>query len=514
MRLAALVETSDGGLVPLGPLAANPQVRAVITTDLLDPRRYLAGGELVLTGLAWWQPDRPGRSRGFVAALVGGGAVAVAAGDAELGSTPDDLVAACAEAGMPLLRVPVDHSFATVTDRAVRHLSGRDDLGAVLARHRALIGAMAAREAGGSGLAGVLDLVGADLGLSCWVLSPAGGLIAGAAVPPIERERRALAGQFLRAARLPHLVGHPDGHTISLLAAGPPAPAPRAASWILAVAEDHTTWGTERRTVVAELASLVALEAELSRRPSDPRRQLGAALAGTSAAEVERTCRRCDLDPTAPCVVVVAAGSLATVVLTEAFGSSATRSADAVADDCPVWALGQVEDEAIAVLPADGDLVGRLRGTVATLKPGLGEQPLRIGVSDPVTGGAGLLGAVAEARAAAMTGDLTVPHSVAGPDQLSSHALLLAAVPAELRQAYRSRVLGPLLEHDRVHRTDLVRTLRMYLDSSGSWARCAAAMHLHVNTLRYRIARIETLTGRDLRRLADQTDLLLALNLP
>jgi DNA-binding PucR family transcriptional regulator len=38
-------------------------------------------------------------------------------------------------------------------------------------------------------------------------------------------------------------------------------------------------------------------------------------------------------------------------------------------------------------------------------------------------------------------------------------------------------------------------------------------MHLHVNTVRYRIERIEALTGRDLRRLADQADLLLALQL-
>jgi DNA-binding PucR family transcriptional regulator len=507
VRLSTLVETSDGGLVPVGPLPADPQVSAVITTDLLDPRRYLSGGELVLTGLAWWQSERPGRSRGFVAALVGGGAVALAAGEAELGPIPDDLIEACAEAGMPLLRVPVAYSFAAVTDRALRHLSGRDDLGAVLARHRALIAAVAARETGGSGLDGVLDLVGADLDLRCWVLSPAGRLLAGTEVE--QRERRTLARQFLRAPHLPHLVRRPDGRTVSLLAAGPSTPAPRAASWILAVAEDHRSWSAERRTVVAELASLVALEAELSRRRSDAERQFVTALTGTSAVEVERACRSCDLDPMVARVVAVAVGPMGKIVLTEAGPSPETRVSAA-----PPWALGEVDGEVIAVLHPDGDLVGRLQGMVATLKPGLGSEPLRIGLSDAVTGGVGLLGAVAEARAAAMTGDLSTPHSVAGPDRLSSHALLLAAVPAELRHAYRARVLGPLLEHDRMHRTDLVRTLRMYLDTSGSWSRCAAQMHLHVNTLRYRIERIEALTGRDLRRLEDQTDLLLALNLP
>ena len=37
-------------------------------------------------------------------------------------------------------------------------------------------------------------------------------------------------------------------------------------------------------------------------------------------------------------------------------------------------------------------------------------------------------------------------------------------------------------------------------------------MHLHVNTVRYRIARVASLTGRDLGRLEDRVDLLLALH--
>jgi DNA-binding PucR family transcriptional regulator len=202
---------------------------------------------------------------------------------------------------------------------------------------------------------------------------------------------------------------------------------------------------------------------------------------------------------------------MASVVLTEAL-SDPTRG-QAVGPE-GAWSAADLDGEILAVAQVTGDVVARIRAMIAQLRPGLGVEPLRIGVSDAVTGGAGLLGAVAEARAAAMTADLTADHSVAGPDRLSSHTLLLAAVPVELRQAYRARVLGPLLEHDRLYHTELVRTLRMYLDSSGSWSRCAAQMHLHVNTLRYRIDRISALTGRDLRRLSDQADLLLALDVP
>ena len=48
-------------------------------------------------------------------------------------------------------------------------------------------------------------------------------------------------------------------------------------------------------------------------------------------------------------------------------------------------------------------------------------------------------------------------------------------------------------------------------DTSGSWSRTAEALHLHVNTVRYRIGRVEELTGRDLSSLEDRVDVFLAL---
>ena len=40
---------------------------------------------------------------------------------------------------------------------------------------------------------------------------------------------------------------------------------------------------------------------------------------------------------------------------------------------------------------------------------------------------------------------------------------------------------------------------------------CASRMYVHVNTVRYRISRVEALTGRDLSALADRVDFFLAL---
>src|SRR5262249_35167358 len=71
----------------------------------------------------------------------------------------------------------------------------------------------------------------------------------------------------------------------------------------------------------------------------------------------------------------------------------------------------------------------------------------------------------------------------------------------------------PLLAYDSEHGTELVRTLGVFLACSGSWTKAADTMFVHVNSLRYRIRRIEELTGRDLGSLEDQAALLLALRL-
>ena len=97
---------------------------------------------------------------------------------------------------------------------------------------------------------------------------------------------------------------------------------------------------------------------------------------------------------------------------------------------------------------------------------------------------------------------------------LASHVLLLAGVGADARQSFRNLLLGPLIEYDRAHNADLVGTLDTFLRCSGSWRRCAEEMHVHVNTLRYRLQRIEQLTGRNLSRFEDRVDFFLALRLP
>jgi PucR C-terminal helix-turn-helix domain/GGDEF-like domain len=140
---------------------------------------------------------------------------------------------------------------------------------------------------------------------------------------------------------------------------------------------------------------------------------------------------------------------------------------------------------------------------------------LAVGVSAPAEGVIALSGALHEAgcarRLAALSGAAAV--SVVTSDEVASHELLLATVPASVLRSFRERLLGPLLAYDDRHRAELLPTLREFLACSGSWNACAAKMYVHVNTVRYRIRRIEELTGRDLSSLDDQVNFFLALRI-
>jgi sugar diacid utilization regulator len=80
---------------------------------------------------------------------------------------------------------------------------------------------------------------------------------------------------------------------------------------------------------------------------------------------------------------------------------------------------------------------------------------------------------------------------------LGVYQLLLALQDApELRDFYDD-VLGPLLTYDRQRRSELVQTLEAYLDAGNSPSETAVRLHLHRNTVLYRLRRIRELLGRD-----------------
>ncbi|MEU7751385.1 helix-turn-helix domain-containing protein [Micromonospora sp. NPDC049101] len=490
-------------------------VQQFFTTDLLDPSRYLSGGEVVLTGLMWRRT--PEDSEVFAAAVARAGVSAVGAGAAAYGTVPVDLVEACARHDVPVFEVPVEVSFTTISDAigATLRIEQATGLAAVVNRHQGLIAALTED----AQLADLLPSAAADI--PCWALSATGRLIAGTS-PLADDLRARLARTFLTAPRLPHVLSVARNRRYSLFAAGT-HPGRRLDAWFLACAGDVTTWDHDRRQAVEGLTTLLALErAHLDRHLRVERRLaahlLQPLLDGAAPAEIAPRLESCRLDPDATFLALTAG---------TAGGSPTTDLALTIVEEvarplAPSAAIAEIGSEVHAIIQlaptpdgsAPADVVARIRDAARALTPGLNGARIAIGTSAPAIGVAALDGAVEEARHAhryALTGPEQV--AVVASGDLSSHALLLAAVPAEARRAFHRRLLRPLAEYDRSHDARLVHTLDTFLRCDGSWTRTAKLLHVHVNTLRYRIQRIEQLTGRQLRRFDDRVDLYLALEL-
>jgi PucR family transcriptional regulator, purine catabolism regulatory protein len=89
---------------------------------------------------------------------------------------------------------------------------------------------------------------------------------------------------------------------------------------------------------------------------------------------------------------------------------------------------------------------------------------------------------------------------------------LLFALRDDVRvQDYAERQLGSLLDHDARHGTDLVATLRGYLDAAGNKTVAARSAGLSRETVYQRLRTIERLLGRDLESGDQRTELHVAL---
>jgi hypothetical protein len=80
-------------------------------------------------------------------------------------------------------------------------------------------------------------------------------------------------------------------------------------------------------------------------------------------------------------------------------------------------------------------------------------------------------------------------------DELGIYRLLCTIGDMQQLMGFARGVLGPLLDYDTEHRAELVHTLSVYLHHHGSHKQSARMLHLHTNTVAYRVARIEAITG-------------------
>jgi purine catabolism regulator len=100
---------------------------------------------------------------------------------------------------------------------------------------------------------------------------------------------------------------------------------------------------------------------------------------------------------------------------------------------------------------------------------------------------------------------------VASWRDLGAFQLLLSVQDGEALRLFCDSVLGPIEEGEGEYGGELLKSLEAFLEQNGQWERAARELFCHRHTLRYRIRRIEQLTGRDLSTARDRIEFWLAL---
>lgn len=169
------------------------------------------------------------------------------------------------------------------------------------------------------------------------------------------------------------------------------------------------------------------------------------------------------------------------------------RSTPGVSSSAEPMLTAMREGAVIFAVPPDADASALARSVhERTQRGGI---DCHIGVSDPqIDLGTALREAQACLRLAASG---RAVHTVMSCADLGPLRFLLDAPSAEHMCTFVRGVLGPVADHDReASRTDLLGTLRAYVESDGHQARIADACHIHISTVKYRMGRIADVLGR------------------
>jgi PucR family transcriptional regulator, purine catabolism regulatory protein len=157
------------------------------------------------------------------------------------------------------------------------------------------------------------------------------------------------------------------------------------------------------------------------------------------------------------------------------------------------------QDELLAVLPA-GPLARQVLDA---------EVANRVGSSSPFRGGERLDVPRREAMwALARAIDSGRAHMVYGEHDIAGRWL-----PEDVRALAQlvDRVLGAAIRYDRDHGSDLVVSVRTWMEHDRQTDAAARGLGIHANTLTYRLRRFGEITGRDLARTEEFAEVWLAL---
>lgn len=106
---------------------------------------------------------------------------------------------------------------------------------------------------------------------------------------------------------------------------------------------------------------------------------------------------------------------------------------------------------------------------------------------------------------------ITLSHKLKKTDhisfynQLGFYNLILHINDERVLKDYCKQILGTLIEYDKENNTELMKTLKQLIEANGNILETSKLLYMHRNTIKYRIQRIEELTGKSINESVDRT---------
>ncbi|QYC44281.1 Carbohydrate diacid regulator [Nonomuraea coxensis DSM 45129] len=457
-------------------------IRWVASTELVDPSPFLRGGELLLTTGACIQADDQESWQNFVHRLKRKRVAAIGFGcGLTHADVPRALVESATAVDLPVLSVPYNVPFVRISE-FVAEMTVADrfkDMG----RASNLAAELAQLMSNSAPLTTLLRRIAKEIGGEAAILDIDGKVVS---TWPLHQEwQMDLVLQGLATS------GTTGYHAVPLDQAG-------AHDHMLV---GHTEMAVESvRMAMSAAATLVAIDLtrRLQEEPSNATR-MAAVLASltdwtTPTSTLVRALRVAGLRSDVPTVVLLAAPK-------PAFSAGySLRLRLAVEQVLPV--VRSVRSGELLVLLAQGgtgDTAGEVLEVLRREMPGRA-----IVVAGPARDAEEIRMVLASARAM-ITDELARPQR-SRPFDLTS---IVAAAAGRGGQHAAREVLRPLIDHDSKSDGQLMHTLSTYLRLDARQHATAEALHVHRNTLRYRLAQIGKLLEADL----DSLDTLVICNL-
>ena len=461
---------------------AGAPIRWVHITELADPTPWLSGGELVLTTGMALRTDA--ELRAYVRCLAEHDLAGLGFGTGfDHASLPTALVEEAGLLAFPVFEVPYELPFIALTEKAFTRLvnEGYEALQRSGEIHKRLERIVLEER----GLDELVRALGTAVNASVAVLDSSGAVLAAS----------------------------PGGLDAGVEATSLPVPTrgPGAYKAWLRASPQAGELGDVERLILQQAATVVALELMRRRVVRDTERRLaGDVLAEALSGALEAR----ELESRLGAFGV---GELAAVLVFAVDDSAAAESVlDRALSDAGAPALVAARGELLCAVVDSRSLdplalATSARAALAERHPGARAAASRSG---PV---AALRKAFHEARcaleASALAANGDESPDVASYRDLGAFELILSLQDDEVLRLYCDSVLGPL-EHgsgNGLGGGELERSLEAFIEHNGQWESAARELFCHRHTLRYRIRRIEELTGRDLGRSRDRIEFWLAL---